>query len=59
MSSQILILLFLRASFSKLVDAATAILRNFGYAPTAAELYKTEAEKEAATKKMFDSMDLK
>merc|ERR1711933_701157 len=36
-----------RASFSKLIDAA------------AAELYKSEAEKDASRQRMFDSMDLK
>ena len=56
---RILILLFLRPSFTKLVDAAAAILRNFSYTPRDAELYKMEEEKEAARKKMFDSMDLK
>ena len=59
MSLRILILLFLRPSFAKLVDAAGAILRNFSYAPTDTELYKTEEEKEATRNKMFDSMDLK
>merc|ERR1712098_830555 len=33
--------------------------RAYGYAPLDAELYKTEAEKDAARQKMFDSMDLK
>merc|ERR1711942_176675 len=33
--------------------------RAYGYAPEDSELYKTEAEKDAARQKMFDSMDLK
>merc|ERR1712098_454474 len=33
--------------------------RAYGYAPADSELYKTEAEKDAARQKMFDSMDLK
>merc|ERR1711980_72785 len=37
-----------KASFSKLIDA-----------PADEELYKTDAEKDAARQKMFDSMDLK
>jgi len=48
-----------RASFSKLIDAAAAMPRAYGYAPEDSELYKTEAEKDAARQKMFDSMDLK
>merc|ERR1711970_381055 len=48
-----------RASFSKLIDMAASIPRIYGYAPTDAELYKTEDEKEQARQKMFDSMDLK
>merc|ERR1712055_301153 len=48
-----------RGSFSKLVDLAASIPRMYGYAPDDAELYKTEAEKEQARQKMFDSMDLK
>ena len=40
-------------------DDFIRFIKNFGYAPTYAELYKTEDEKEAARKKMFDSMDLK
>merc|ERR1711936_389692 len=48
-----------RASFSKLVDIAASIPRMYGYAPSDADLYKTEVEKEQARQKMFDSMDLK
>merc|ERR1711868_96310 len=48
-----------RASFSKLIDAAAAMPRAYGYAPEDSELYKTEAEKDAARQKIFDSMDLK
>merc|ERR1712227_87825 len=48
-----------RASFSKLIDAAAAMPRAYGYAPEDSELYKTEAEKDAARQKMFDSMGLK
>merc|ERR1712024_379818 len=48
-----------RASFSKLIDAAAAMPRAYGYAPTDAELYKSEAEKDASRQRMFDSMDLK
>merc|ERR1712112_615818 len=48
-----------KASFSKLIDAAAAMPRAYGYAPADSELYKTEAEKDAARQKMFDSMDLK
>jgi len=48
-----------RGSFSKLIDMAASIPRMYGYAPTDAELYKTEDEKEQARRKMFDSMDLK
>merc|ERR1719312_1474373 len=33
--------------------------RAYGYAPEDSDLYKTEAEKDAAMQKMFDSMDLK
>merc|ERR1712076_204811 len=44
-----------RASFSQLVDMAASIPRMYGYAPSDAELYKTEAEKEQARQKMFDS----
>ena len=32
-----------RASFSKLIDAAAAMPRAYGYAPTDAELYKSGA----------------
>merc|ERR1712059_99643 len=48
-----------RAGFSKLVDAAAAIPREFGYAPKDEELYKSQYEKDSARQKMFDSMDLK
>merc|ERR1712126_613405 len=48
-----------KASFSKLIDAAAAMPRAYGYAPDDSALYKTEAEKDAARQKMFDSMDLK
>merc|ERR1712121_75758 len=48
-----------RESFSKLVDKAASIPRAYGYAPPDSELYKTDDERDAARKKMFDSMDLK
>merc|ERR1712112_773244 len=48
-----------RTSFSKLIDAAAAMPRAYGYAPEDSELYKTGTEKDAARQKMFDSMDLK
>merc|ERR1711921_69926 len=48
-----------KASFSKLIDAAASLPRAYGYAPSDSDLYKTEAEKDAARQKMFDSMDLK
>merc|ERR1711973_1027875 len=48
-----------KASFSKLIDAAATLSRAYGYAPADSELYKTEAEKDAARQKMIDSMDLK
>ena len=48
-----------KASFSKLIDAAATMPRAYGYAPADEELYKTDAEKDAARQKMFDSMDLK
>merc|ERR1711915_941313 len=51
--------LFSKASFSKLIDAAATMPRAYGYAPADSELYKTDAEKDAARQKMFDSMDLK
>merc|ERR1712121_607052 len=41
------------------VDAAATLPRAYGYAPVDSDLYKTEAEKDAARQKMFDSMDLK
>merc|ERR1712121_44619 len=46
-----------KASFSKLIDAAAAMPRAYGYAPEDSALYKTEAEKDATRQKMFDSMD--
>merc|ERR1712081_98007 len=48
-----------KSSFSKLIDAAASLPRAYGYAPEDSESYKTEAEKDAARQKMFDSMDLK
>merc|ERR1712040_31475 len=48
-----------KSSFSKLIDAAATMPRAYGYAPADEELYKTDAEKDAARQKMFDSMDLK
>merc|ERR1711973_940133 len=48
-----------KASFSKLIDEAATMPRAYGFAPADADLYKTEAEKDAARQKMFDSMDLK
>merc|ERR1711872_632099 len=48
-----------KSSFSKLIDAAASLPRAYGYAPEDSELYKTEAENDAARQKMFDSMDLK
>merc|ERR1712145_33724 len=48
-----------KASFSKLIDAAATLPRAYGYAPADSDLYKTEAEKDVARQKMFDSMDLK
>ena len=48
-----------RGPFSKLIDMAASIPRMYGYAPTDAELYKTEDEKEQARRKTFDSMDFK
>merc|ERR1711951_259634 len=48
-----------KSSFYKLIDAAASMPRAYGYAPEDSELYKTEAEKDAARQKMFDSMDLK
>merc|ERR1712121_362864 len=48
-----------RASFSKLIDAAATLPRSYGFAPADSDLYKTEAEKEAARQKVFHSMDLK
>merc|ERR1712149_127539 len=48
-----------KSSFSELIDAAASLPRAYGYAPEDSELYKTEAEKDAARQKMFDSMDLK
>merc|ERR1712112_14102 len=48
-----------KASFSKLIDAAASTPRAYGYAPADSDLYKTDADKDAARQKMFDSMDLK
>merc|ERR1712105_264947 len=48
-----------RASFSRLIDEAAAMPRAYGYAPTDADLWKDQQEKEAYRQKMFDSMDLK
>merc|ERR1711973_342882 len=48
-----------RESFSKLVDAAGALPRVYGFAPKDSDLYKNEKEKEEARKRMFDSMDKK
>merc|ERR1712058_2403 len=48
-----------KASFSKLIDAAASMPRAYGYAPADSELYKADADKDAARQKMFDSMDLK
>merc|ERR1711939_838366 len=48
-----------KASFSKPIDEAATMPRAYGFAPADADLYKTEAEKDAARQKMFDSMDLK
>merc|ERR1711926_57843 len=46
-------------SLLKLIVAAATMPRAYGYAPADEELYKTDAEKDAARQKMFDSMDLK
>merc|ERR1711915_963173 len=48
-----------KASFSKLIDAAASMPRAYGYAPADSDLDKTGEEKDAARRKMFDSMDLK
>merc|ERR1712029_1337944 len=48
-----------KGSFSKLIDEAATMPRAYVYAPLDADLYKTEAEKDAARQKMFDSMGLK
>jgi len=48
-----------KASFSKLIDAAAALPRLYGYAPKDEDLYKTTEEKEAARKRQFDNMDTK
>ena len=47
-----------RGSFSKFIDMAASILEMYGYAPTDAELYENEDEKEQARREMFDSMDV-
>merc|ERR1711931_363386 len=46
-------------SLLKLFVDADTMPRAYGFAPADADLYKTEAEKDAARQKMFDSMDLK
>merc|ERR1712112_522581 len=46
-------------SLLKLFVAAATMPRAYGYAPADSELYKTDAEKDAARQKRFDSMDLK
>merc|ERR1711931_115624 len=48
-----------KESFSKLVDAAGALPRAYGFAPQDSDLYTSVKEKEEARKKMFDSMDKK
>merc|ERR1712064_256013 len=48
-----------KASFSKLIDAAASMPRAYGYAPADSDLYKADADKDAARQKMFDSRDLK
>merc|ERR1712208_126464 len=48
-----------RGSFSTLIDQAAALPRAYGYAPTDADMWKNQEEKELARQKMFDSMDLK
>ena len=48
-----------KESFSKLVDAAGALPRQYGFAPQDSDLYRTVEEKESARTKMFDSMDKK
>merc|ERR1712180_301452 len=55
-----LLKIFVDADTNKdgLVSKAS-IPRAYGYAPADSELYKTDAEKDAARQKMFDSMDLK
>ena len=47
-----------RASFSNLIDEAAAMPRAYGYAPTDADMWKNQEEKDASRQKMFDSMDL-
>ena len=47
-----------RASFSNLIDEAAAMPRAYGYAPTDADMWKNQQEKDASRQKMFDSMDL-
>jgi len=43
--------------FDKLIDLAAAWPRKFGYAPDAATMYKTDNERIAARKVMFEQMD--
>jgi len=47
-----------KASFSKLIDIATALPRNYGY-PVESEVHGTDEEKEMARQKIFGSVDLK
>ena len=47
-----------RASFSNLIDEAAAMPRAYGYAPSDADLWKNQQDKDASRQKMFDSMDL-
>jgi len=47
-----------KASFSKLIDIATALPRQYGY-PVENEIHGSEQEKETARQKIFSSMDLK
>merc|ERR1711964_264675 len=48
-----------KANFSKLIDAAAALPRLYGYAPKDEDLYKTPEEKEAARIRQFNNMDTK
>jgi len=47
-----------KASFSKLIDIATALPRDYGY-PVENEVQGTDEEKEIMRQKIFSSMDLK